>query len=314
MCSLKYCLVLSYKRNEDKMKKQIKKISLNDTSNRYLVLDTETIHSALIKDNQLQEIKDIIEISWKVLDCDGIEIDGSKKGFLVEEFWNDKDYLSSLNFMATKDGIVAIQNFAIGKLNAWQNHLDLNHLQIKKWGAIMKVLAKDIVNYNVSLFSAYNIIFDRQAIVSTSKLMNYNSYCKELWELDFVDIMALINIFGKNKKFKKWADNHGAISSSGNYLCKAETIYRYLVNNNEEWQLTIPDSYDNWGETHIALEDIDCEGVILQAIISQSRRKREIKVEVNKYGHWKTWQNVIKLANQKKDKKAKQLAFDLTTD
>lgn len=293
------------------MKKQVKKISLNDTNNRYLDLDTETIHSGVLEENgNLLDIKDIIEISWKVLDCDGIEILGSKKGFIVKEFWEDKNYLYSKNYRLENKQIIETENFAINKIDYWQQKIDSGELLVKSWGAILKQLAKDIENYNITLFSAYNCLFDRQAIVSTSQLIPYKNYCKGLWELDFLDIMLIVNIFAKQKDFKKWADNHGAISSKGNYQCKAETLYRYLTNNNEELQTKVLDSC-SWAESHIALEDIDCEGVILQAAISLSRRKREIKIEVNKYGNWSNFNSILRKANMKKVRKPKVIQLEL---
>lgn len=292
--------------------KSIKKISLNDTTNRYLDLDTETIHSGLVENGDVKEIKDIIEISWKVLNCDGVEVLGTRKGFIVKEFWENQDYLLSSNYAMNKGQIVESQNFAINKIEYWKDQIDKGNLKVMSWGAILKQLSQDIKDYKVTLFSAYNAKFDRQAIVSTSQIIPYKNYCKGLWELDFLDIMLICEIFAKQKDFKKWADNHGAISQAGNYQCKAETIYRYLTNNNEKLQLNVPDSYC-WAESHIALEDIDCEGVILQAAISLSRRKREIKVEINKYGSWQGFNKQIKLANTKKKKTLKVEQLELLT-
>lgn len=292
--------------------KSIKKISLNDTTNRYLDLDTETIHSGIVENGNVKEIKDIIEISWKVLNCDGVEVLGTRKGFIVKEFWENQDYLLSSNYAMNKGQIVESQNFAINKIEYWKDQIDKGNLKVMSWGAILKQLSQDIKDYKVTLFSAYNAKFDRQAIVSTSQIIPYKNYCKGLWELDFLDIMLICEIFAKQKDFKKWADNHGAISQAGNYQCKAETIYRYLTNNNEKLQLNVPDSYC-WAESHIALEDIDCEGVILQAAISLSRRKREIKVDINKYGSWQGFNKQIKLANTKKKKTSKVKQLELLT-
>lgn len=285
--------------------KSIRKISLNDTNNRYLDLDTETIHSGIVENDNVKEIKDIIEISWKVLNCDGVEILGTRKGFIVKEFWENQDYLLSNNYAMNKGQIVESQNFAINKIDYWKDQIEKGNLEIRSWGAIMQQLAKDIKDYNITIFSAYNAKFDRQAIYCTSQLIPYKNYCKGLWELDTLDIMKIVEIFAKQKEFKKWADNHGAKSQKGNYECKAETLYRYLTNNNEKMQMDVPDSYC-WAESHIALEDIDCEGVILQAAISLSRRKREIKVEVNTYGNWQTFNKIIKLVNTKKTKTTKK--------
>lgn len=296
------------------MNKTSKKISLNDIKNRYLVLDTETIHSGLMENNDLKQIRDIIEISWKALNCDGVEILGSRKGFIVKEFWENRDYLFSTNYTYNKKQktIEESENFAVRKIDYWKQEIENGHLKVLSWGAIMQQLAKDIKTYDITLFSAYNAKFDRCAIVDTSKAIPYRTFCKGLWDLDCLDIMKIVEIFAKQKDFKKWADNHGAISDSGNYQSKAETIYRYLVNNNADIQTIAPDSY-NWAESHIALEDIDCEAVILQTAITLSRRKREIKVPVNEYGNWQTFNKLVKESAKPKAKSKKQLSLDLET-
>lgn len=305
-------------RDKKYMKKQVKKISLNDTNNRYLDLDTETIHSGLLIDKNgalskenLQDIQDIIEISWKVLNCDGVEVLGSRKGFIVKEFWENTDYLYSTNFMVEKGQVVEKENFAIGKIDYWKQQIELGNLKVMSWGAIMQQLSKDIKDYKVTIFSAYNAIFDRGALVSTSKLIPYKNFCKGLWELDYMDILLLVNIVARQKEYKKWADAHGAKTAKGNYQCRAEDIYRFIVNNSPDIQTSVPDSY-NWSESHIALEDIDCEGVIIQYCIALSRRKREIKIELNKYGKWNIFNKELKMANIKKPRaNKKQLALEL---
>lgn len=275
------------------MKKQEKIVSLNDKKNRYLVFDCETIHSGLISDNGIKQVKDIIEASWQVLDQDGQEIIGSKKGFLVQEFWEDKDYLLSNDYYEENEVIFSKENFALGKIKKWQRNLDKGTLQVRSWGGILKQLGQDIKDYNVSIFCAYNGKFDRQAIVSTSELIPYKTYCSKLWQLDYLDIMLIVETFAKEKSFERWATNHNAISPKGNYQCKAETLFRYISNNNEEMQTKVLDSI-NWSETHIALEDIECESAILRKAISVSRRKRQIRVVLNKNGSWQSFNKIIK--------------------
>ena len=289
---------------------KIKKlISLNNTKNKYLVLDTETIHSGLLdNDNNVIPTRDIIEISWVVLDCDGVEISQSKKGFIVQEFWDNKSYLLSKNYEQTKKGIIEKQNFAINKISHWQQALRDRVLQVKPWSYIIKQLNKDLKNYDITLFSAYNIAFDRGAIYSTSKLLKDKTYNK-IWEIDFIDIMELVKVIVKDKNFKIWSENHNSITPKGNYKTSAEALYRYLTNNSNKLETVIPDSI-NWSETHLAIEDIICEALIIQSALTYARRKRDIKVNINCYGGWSSLNKIIKSQKPLKVKN-KQLQLDI---
>lgn len=290
------------------MRKAKKIISINKKDNKYLVLDTETIHSGALDNNNVIAIKDIIEISWKVLDCDGVEIVGSKKGFVVKEFWENKFYLLSDNYEKLKSGeIIRKQNFAINKIVKWEKAIANNVLQVASWGAIMKALNHDLKYYQINLFSAYNIMFDRGAIACTSQLIPYKNYTT-LWSKDFLDIMELVKVIAKDKHFQEWSINHNSITSKGNYKTSAEAVYRYLTNNSVNLETNIPDS-TSWSETHLAIEDIDCEAIIIQGAISLARRKRDIKVAINCYGGWSALNKIIK--GTKTKKQIKQLQLDL---
>lgn len=290
----------------DKQKKT--KISLNNKNNKYLVLDTETIHSGKLENNEVINIKDIIEISWKVLDCDGVEVLGSKKGYIVKEFWENKSYLLSENYEKSKEGVITTkQNFAISKIVKWEKALANGTLKLASWGSIMKALNYDLKNYQVNLFSAYNIAFDRGAIACTSKMIPYRNFTT-LWYIDYIDIMEMVKVIVKEKTFKEWSDKHNSKTPKGNYKTSAEAVYRYLTNNSTNMEVNIPDS-TSWSETHLAIEDIDCEGVIVQGAIALARRKRDIKVNINCKGGWSALNKIIK-STKTKVEKIKQIQFN----
>lgn len=279
------------------MKKQVKEISLNDRNNKFLNLDTETIHSGLLKNGIVEGVKDIIEISWKTQDHNGIEILGSKKGYIVKEFWDNKEYLHSLNYEQRKNGtIVSKQNFAINKIKEWEKAIANGTLEVRPWGYIMHQLGQDIDNYGINLFGAYNILFDRGAIACTNEIISknfYKSYCPKLWKLDFIDWMELVKVIAKSPEYVEWAINHGALTPKGKIKFTAETVFQFLTNNSTLQETKVLDS-TSWSETHLAIEDIDCEGVIVQGAISIARRTRDIKVKVNCYGNSNALNKCIK--------------------
>lgn len=288
-----------------KVNKKTKSISINNKTNKYLVLDTETIHSGKLVNGVLVGVRDIIEISWKVLDCDGIEIIGSRKGFIVKELWENKPYLLSHNFENRKGVITELQNYAIKKIPHWEKALANGTLKVASWGAIMKALNHDLKHYQITLFSAYNIVFDRGAIAYTSKMMPYYNFTN-LWKVDYLDIMELVRIIAKDKNFKKWSINHNSFTDKGYYKTGAEAVYQYLTNNSNLLETEIPDS-TSWSEKHLAIEDIDCEATIVQGAIALARRKRDIKVEINRCGSWNRLNSLIDSEILKKRDKQLQL-------
>lgn len=292
-----------------KVNKNATSISINNKTNKYLVLDTETIHSGKLLKDSVINIRDIIEISWKILDCDGVEIIGSRKGFVVKEFWENKPYLLSDNYeQDTKSKkITSKKNFAINKIVKWEQALANGTLKVASWGAIMRALNYDLKHYQVTLFTAYNIAFDRGAIACTSKMMPYYNYTK-LWQIDYLDIMELVKVIAKDKNFKEWSINHKSFTNKGHYKTSAEAVYRYLTNNSNLLETAIPDS-TSWSETHLAIEDIDCEATIVQGALALARRKRDIKVNINCYGGWSSLNKIIKQTKIKKH--SKQLQLDI---
>lgn len=281
--------------------KNKKIISLNNKKNRYLLLDTETVHSNLALTrggDDMAEIKDVIELSYKILDYNGTEIIGTRKGFIVKEIWDNKKYLYSKDKQRKGDDYVACQNFAINKIKWWRKSLRDNTLKLASMKSIMWNIDNDIKNYNVTLITAFNIRFDRQAIFDTIKLVDNNIYTN-FWKLDFVDIMKMAKVVVGTGDYKKWCINHGAITPSGNYKTSAEAIFQYLTNNSEKLQTKVVDS-TSWNESHLAINDIDCEGVILQNIIAESRRLRQVKVLANAYGNWCELNKVIKVEKTSK--------------
>jgi hypothetical protein len=160
----------------------------------------------------------------------------------------------------------------------------------------MHQLGQDIDNYGINLFGAYNILFDRGAIACTNKIISkhfYKSFCPKLWKLNFIDWMELVKVIAKTPEYVEWAINHGALTPKGKVKFTAETVFQFLTNNSTRKETKVLDS-TSWSETHLAIEDIDCEGVIVQGAISIARRTRDIKVKINCYGNSNALNKCIK--------------------
>lgn len=290
---------------------------------RFLLYDTETIHSTKKTKykKEYNEIKDIIEISYVILKRNGKQIYRSKKSFIVEEFWNDKKYLKSPNYQCVdkKANIwTPVQNFAINKIPKWKNSIKDGTTVVKKWADILKEIANDLEYYDINIVTAYNIVFDRQAIVSTSGIIkdryyperkNNFYYIGNFWNTPFVDIYHAIEYIVTSDDFIEWADNHKEDvynQTTGNIRLTAEVLQQFFLRDRNEISKIKELDSTNWSETHIAIEDIDCESEILEGIIIDYDEKT-LLVEVDKYGNSLRANKLIR--ETRKQKEYKQLTL-----
>ena len=120
-----------------------------------------------------------------------------------------------------------------------------------KFGYICRQMYRDFRAYNVEQAFAYNSAFDE-------KVFNYNcDWFKCINPFDTIpikDIRGFAHHFIVNDDYKKYCDEHGFYSDSGNYSTTAEVMYRYLFDT-------------DFVEAHTALSDAEIEGDILYACV-----------------------------------------------
>jgi len=124
---------------------------------------------------------------------------------------------------------------------------------LEKYGYICRIMAKDFRQYKVEYAYAYNSPFDE-------KVFDYNcdwfKCCNPFDSIPIIDIRGCVHSFLIDNDYKEFCEENKYFTQSGNYSTTAETVYRYLFDN-------------NFVEAHTALADSDIEAEILFACVDK---------------------------------------------
>lgn len=202
----------------------------------YIVLDTETINV----NNRL-----CYNLGYKIINGDGEAV--VDRDFVIEQVWHNRELFKSAYYADKRPIYVSAMR---GKKS-----------QLKKWGQVMRVLSKDIKDYNVQAIWAFNCSFDMNVI-------DYN--CEHFGTINptenmpFLDIRAWaceVIMHNDATNYCTFCNEHRAVkskngepkfyTSSGNLSTTAESFYCFLTDNSE------------FDEAHTALKDCLIEAVIL---------------------------------------------------
>lgn len=174
-----------------------------------------------------------------------------EKDFVVEQVWHNPALFCSA-YYADKRPIY------VQRMRARKTIMN-------KYGYICQEMIRDFEKFDVSVAYAYNSAFDE-------KVFNFNCdwyKCNNPFDnVQIIDIMGNVhNKFAFTDDFKKFCDEHEYYTDSGNYSTTAETIYKYLFD-------------ENFTEEHTALSDSKIEKEILAATVDHGC---EIGVEYKRY-------------------------------
>ena len=129
-------------------------------------------------------------------------------------------------------------------------------------------------NFNVTHILAYNLSFDINALNKTSEKFTGRKMSFDNYKL--VDVMRVaIETILMTEKYKEFCRKNGEITEKGNYKSSAETVYRYINNDND------------FIEDHTALSDCYCEKAIFDKCLKQ---KKTVNIGV-KSNLWKLIQD-----------------------
>ena len=124
--------------------------------------------------------------------------------------------------------------------------------EMSKYGYICRKMIRDFIDFNVVGAYAYNSPFD-------DGVFTYNSdwyKCVNPFDnMPIFDIRGYAHQFIIDEDFKKFCEDNGYFTESGNYSTTAETVYRYITGNTD------------FIEDHTALSDSEIEtGILLHCI------------------------------------------------
>lgn len=168
-------------------------------------------------------------IGYIIVNTDDITI-LEKHDFVCEQVWHNP-MLFSTAYYADKRSIY------VERMRKHETIMD-------KFGYICQRMIREFKAYNVSSAYAFNSSFDE-------KVFNFNCdwfKCNNPFDnIPIFDIRGYAHHFIINDEFKAFCERNGYFTETGNYSTTAETIYRYLIDNNfSEEHTALSDSIIEW--------------------------------------------------------------------
>ena len=170
------------------------------------------------------------------------------RSYVVEQVWHNLPLFQSAYYASKRPQYVAA-------MRARTTIMD-------KFGYICRQMSKDFRNFGVEIAFAFNSSFDE-------KVFNFNCdwyKCNNPFDtVPIKDIRGFVHHFIVNDEYKKYCDDNSYYTESGNYSTTAETVFRFLFN-------------DDFVEAHTALNDAEIEAQILkQCVVYGANLKEEYK-------------------------------------
>lgn len=148
-----------------------------------------------------------------------------------------------------------------------------------KFGYICQQMIRDFKNFEIVSAFAYNSSFDE-------KVFNFNCdwyKCNNPFDdIPIKDIRGFVHHFIIDDDYKKFCEKNNYYTETGNYSTTAETVYRFMFDNDFE-------------EAHTALNDAEIEAQILKVcshfgadINSNYKAFRSIERDIEKTLHIRT--------------------------
>ena len=180
------------------------------------------------------------DVSWIIMDkSTGAIVDF--KANVVEQVWHNLPLFESAYYKEKR-----------------QKYIDMmrkHDAVMDKWGYIMRKLKQDIIKYNVSEIYAYNSDFDDKVIAYNCDWFKCNN---PLESVAVYDIWGYASKFiTGNADYKKFCEDNGRFTDTGNYKGSAEIVYQFITGDAE------------FIEEHMGLFDSEIESAILWECINR---------------------------------------------
>lgn len=231
----------------------------------YIVLDTEGVDTVKHKDNQPHpETSLFYDLGFMVIDGDTGETLEAHSFINSDVFFNQK-------LMDTAHYAKKLPQYWAGMGTAWK---------VADTITIWKTFQDACKRYNVRKVWAYNARYDKGITNHTVEAMS-NGFVRFFtpYKVQWADIWDYAgSTICKTKKYVRWCKSNGFVSPKGNPQTKAETVYRYLIEDNQ------------FMEAHTALEDCKIESFILQ---TAKRRKQSARRSIGQ-----GWRDAAKIAKE----------------
>jgi len=177
-------------------------------------------------------------IGYLIADTDNDKI-LLERSYVVEQIWHNLPLFSSAYYASKRP-------LYVEEMRAKRTTMD-------KFGYICRQMLRDFKQYGVEAAFAYNSPFDE-------KVFEFNCdwfKCSNPFDtVPIRDIRGYVHNFVVDNDYKKYCDDHGEYTESGNYSTTAQTVYRYFFD-------------DEFEEEHTALADAEIEYEILKKCVNK---------------------------------------------
>lgn len=242
----------------------VKKIKNKNNKGKVLLVDVETCDNSRV----------ILDFSFMVVDLESATY-SHLSTYIIKETWNNKELLKGEYI--DKDKIIE-----------YKEGIDKGLYKLISFYEFVKELEKILTLYNISVFSAYNVKFDYDALIKT---FNYYNVIipKSIQSLDLFDLYEYSKTLFLNKKYYNFCLDNNYFTPKGYIKTNVETLYKFILKDN------------NFIEKHLGMDDLKKEFHILQLAMLSSYKNGKKTYKVNKFYDWretKSFQQSISINNQ----------------
>ena len=144
------------------------------------------------------------------------------------------------------------------KIPNYMNDISNGSRVVKTWSQISYILRQVINEYNITTVVAHNARFDYGVLKNTKDYLNAYSM---LPYVEWYDSLKMArSVIGKMPTYKRFCENNGFITKTGQCQFTAEVVYRFITKDLE------------FKESHTGLEDTLIEKEILAYCFKQHKK------------------------------------------
>ena len=154
------------------------------------------------------------DFGYVILDMDNLSV-VKENHFVIEQVWHNLPLFESAYYKEKRPLYVSLMRSKKATMD--------------KWGYVMRTLARDVKQYNITDAYAYNSDFD-------DKVMTFN--CDWFKCNNPFETVAIHDIWGYASEiitcrpdYKEFCENNQRFTDTGNYKSSAEVVYQYITNN-----------------------------------------------------------------------------------
>lgn len=235
-------------------------MKIDKRKKHFIVLDTETTATCTPEENMTRKVMEklVYDIGYTITTKKEMIL---SRNFLVKEIYENEELMNNAYFISKKP--------------IYEKMIQNKTVEKKPFAEIIKILQKDIKDFNIQVFSAYNVAFDIDALMQTTNFIfpnmykmifkktksnkyapNSEKFCNTYIfrkELEIIDLWTLsCQTLCSQKTFQTFYLQE---TKRGNIKSNAELVYNYITDQ------------ENFEEEHTALSDSIIETEILHRIM-----------------------------------------------